>query len=213
MSSIAVAPARPRVVARASCRRAHLRVARAVSTAPRASSSSSSGADADGASSPTVGFVGAGAMAEALARGFVAGGVASFDAISCSNGGDAERLARWRSLGASPRASNADVLASSDVVFLAVKPHILPGVLAEIAPHVHPARHLLVSVAAGVSADFIESELADARARLGAESRRTPPRSASFASCPTRPVSWAPQPPPPPSAPPPHPRTSTSSSD
>ena len=174
MSSIAVAPARPRVVARASGRRAHLRVARAVSTAPRASSSSSSGADADGASSPTVGFVGAGAMAEALARGFVAGGVASFDAISCSNGGDAERLARWRSLGASPRASNADVLASSDVVFLAVKPHILPGVLAEIAPHVHPARHLLVSVAAGVSADFIESELADARARLGAESETNP---------------------------------------
>lgn len=174
MSTIAVAPARPRVVARAPSRRAHLRVARAVSTVPRASSSSSSGADADSASPPTVGFVGAGAMAEALARGFVAGGVASFDAISCSNGGDAERLERWRSLGASPRASNADVLASSDVVFLAVKPHVLPGVLAEIAPHVHPARHLLVSVAAGVSADFIESELADARARLGAESDANP---------------------------------------
>ena len=110
---------------------------------------------------------------EALARGFVAGGVASFDAISCSNGGDAERLARWRSLGASParptptssRAATSSSSRSSRTSSPASSPR---------SPHVHPARHLLVSVAAGVSADFIESELADARARLGAESETNP---------------------------------------
>jgi len=46
--------------------------------------------------------------------------------------------------------SNAEVLRRCDVVILAVKPHILPGVLAEVAGEAR-ADHVFVSVAAGVS--------------------------------------------------------------
>ena len=106
-----------------------------------------------------MGFIGAGAMAEALALGFASGGVASFERMCCSNSGDAARLAPWEVHGATACASNAEVLERADVVFLAVKPHVLPGVLAEIAPFVDDRRHVFVSVAAGVSSEFIESEL------------------------------------------------------
>jgi len=59
-------------------------------------------------------------------------------------------------------ASNAEVLEKSDVVFLAVKPHILPGVLAEVAHATRPD-HLFVSVAAGVSTGFIEKAIIAAK--------------------------------------------------
>ena len=55
--------------------------------------------------------------------------------------------------------SNVEVMESSDVVFLTVKPHVLPAVLDEIADVVDPSRHLLVSVAAGVPVEFIEKTL------------------------------------------------------
>ena len=44
-------------------------------------------------------------------------------------------------------------------MFLAVKPHILPGVLSECGARVDVDRHLFVSVAAGVSSGFIEDAL------------------------------------------------------
>ena len=76
-----------------------------------------------------------------------------------SHGGDPSTAERWRALGVDVLSSNADVLDRCDVVFLAVKPHILPGVLNECGAHVDVDRHLFVSVAAGVSARFIEDAL------------------------------------------------------
>jgi pyrroline-5-carboxylate reductase len=117
----------------------------------------------------SIGFVGAGAMAEAMARGFVAGGAARFSDIAVSHGGDPSTAERWRALGVDVLSSNADVLDRCDVVFLAVKPHILPGVLNECGAHVDVDRHLFVSVAAGVSARFIEDAL-----RMSAEETLVP---------------------------------------
>lgn len=130
-----------------------------------AASAELSGGDDASRSSPRIGFIGAGAMAEAMARGFVKGGVTSFDRVTASNAGNQTRAALWRELGADVRAANDEVLAKSDVVFLAVKPHVLPGVLAEVC---RPAgggaedRHLFVSVAAGVSTGFIERAITEA---------------------------------------------------
>ena len=107
----------------------------------------------------SIGFVGAGAMAEAIARGFVAGGAVSFSDIAVSHGGDPSTAARWRALDVDVLSSNAEILDRCDVVFFAVKPHILPGVLNECGAHVDVDRHLFVSVAAGVSSGFIEDAL------------------------------------------------------
>ena len=119
----------------------------------------------------SIGFVGAGAMAEAMARGFVAGGAARFSDLAVSHGGNPSTAERWREMGVDVLSSNADVLDRCDVVFLAVKPHILPGVLNECGAHVDVDRHLFVSVAAGVSARFIEDAL-----RMSAEETEEVPR-------------------------------------
>ena len=98
-------------------------------------------------------------MAEAIARGFVAGGAARFSDLAVSHGSDPSTAARWRALDVDVLSSNAEILDRCDVVFFAVKPHILPGVLNECGAHVDVDRHLFVSVAAGVSSSFIEDAL------------------------------------------------------
>lgn len=51
--------------------------------------------------------------------------------------------------------SNVEVVCGSDVVFIAVKPHMVPHVLNEISPHITD-RHIIVSVAAGVTLAALE---------------------------------------------------------
>ena len=51
--------------------------------------------------------------------------------------------------------SNKETVSKSDVLFLAVKPHIIPFVLDEIGPEIEE-RHLIVSCAAGVTISSIE---------------------------------------------------------
>ena len=51
--------------------------------------------------------------------------------------------------------SNKETVRHSDVLFLAVKPHIIPFILDEIAANIE-ARHIVVSCAAGVTISSIE---------------------------------------------------------
>lgn len=51
--------------------------------------------------------------------------------------------------------SNKETVNKSDVLFLAVKPDIIPFVLEEIGPDIEE-RHLIVSCAAGVTISSIE---------------------------------------------------------
>lgn len=60
-----------------------------------------------------------------------------------------------QALGCQTTHSNQEVLQSCSLVFFATKPHVLPAVLAEVAPVV-TAEHILVSVAAGVSLSSLE---------------------------------------------------------
>lgn len=50
------------------------------------------------------------------------------------------------------------LLAGSDIVVLAVKPQVMPEVLAELAPHAQP-RHLFISIAAGITASTLAKGL------------------------------------------------------
>lgn len=73
----------------------------------------------------------------------------------------------FQELGVPVTHSNTEVVCGSDVVFIAVKPHLVPHVLAEISPHVTD-RHIVVSVAAGVTlATLEEVSLVEAATRLG----------------------------------------------
>jgi pyrroline-5-carboxylate reductase len=105
-----------------------------------------------------IGFIGAGQMATALARGFVAAGCAQADRIIASDVLPAARQSFGSATGAKLSERNAEVVRESDVLFLAVKPQMMPEVLADIRPHVE-SRHLVISVAAGVTLAALESGL------------------------------------------------------
>lgn len=61
----------------------------------------------------------------------------------------------FQKMGANFTTSNKETVNKSDVLFLAVKPHIIPFVLDEIGPDIEE-RHLIVSCAAGVTISSIE---------------------------------------------------------
>jgi pyrroline-5-carboxylate reductase len=108
-----------------------------------------------------VGMIGAGNMAEALLRGAFDASVLSPAQILVTNKSNDERLARLgRAWPVRTTRDKARLVSESDVLVLAVKPHDMSTVLTEIAPHTGP-RHLVVSVAAGISTEMIERRLGE----------------------------------------------------
>jgi len=109
-----------------------------------------------------IGFIGAGKMAEALAKGFVTGKRCSAKDIFASDA-DAKRLAAFRkSVKCNAVSSNLELVKKSSVVILSVKPQNLAEVLDEIAGSVS-VNNLVVSICAGKGLAFIESKLKGAR--------------------------------------------------
>jgi pyrroline-5-carboxylate reductase len=97
-----------------------------------------------------IGFLGAGKMATALARGWIAAGLLSPAGCRASDPVAAARQTFAAETGGATGARNVDVVEASDVLLLAVKPQNMAEVLADIAPAVG-ARHLVLSIAAGVT--------------------------------------------------------------
>lgn len=100
-----------------------------------------------------IGFIGGGAMARALAGGLLEAGVAR-DCLRASDPDASQRDRFQQELGISPTADNGEVVAGSDMVVLAVKPGVVPGVLDALRESPRDrkalARPLWVSIAAGV---------------------------------------------------------------
>ncbi|MBM4087791.1 MAG: pyrroline-5-carboxylate reductase [Planctomycetes bacterium] len=105
-----------------------------------------------------LGFLGGGRMAEALVSGILGAKLSKPGLIRVSDVA-AERLKLLRdALGVGTTASNADVVRQSDVVVLAVKPNVVAAVLGEVKDLV-TAKHLVVSIAAGVPLKALEAAL------------------------------------------------------
>ena len=83
----------------------------------------------------TVGFIGAGNMAEAMIKGLLAAGVMRADRIAGSDP-RRERVEELKGkYGIYATAHNEDVMRRAEVVVLSVKPQILVRICDEIAPH------------------------------------------------------------------------------
>jgi pyrroline-5-carboxylate reductase len=108
----------------------------------------------------TIGFIGAGNMAEAMIRGLVRGGHVPAHRIAAS----APRRERLDQLAARysvvTTLDNREVARGASVVVLSVKPQILDKVLREIGETLRPGT-LVVSIAAGVDTEAIESAVAE----------------------------------------------------
>jgi pyrroline-5-carboxylate reductase len=110
----------------------------------------------------TIGFLGAGKMATALARGFVHAGLVTPDEIMASDPVEAAGVAFGREVGAKITKSNAEVVKFANVLVLATKPDQVAAVLAGIRG-AFSKKHLLISIAAGVPLAKLEHGLPKAR--------------------------------------------------
>ena len=106
-----------------------------------------------------VGFIGAGKMASALARGFAKTLPTGPKTITAScPPQDAFLLEDIREMGCNTMHSNEDLVNTSDVIMLAVKPSIVPIVLKQVKHLLEPNK-LIVSIAAGIKLKDIEDDL------------------------------------------------------
>lgn len=105
-----------------------------------------------------IGFLGAGKMATALAKGFVQAGLVTGERLIASDHLENARATFARETGAKTTAWNPDVARFARVLFLAVKPDQVNEVLAEIRPD-FSEDHLLISIAAGVPLARLEASL------------------------------------------------------
>ena len=112
-----------------------------------------------------IGFIGAGQMATALARGFVEAGLLEGEHVWASDPKEAAREAfAARVPGATTVADNRQVAAEADVLFLAVKPQQMAALFGDLHGAV-TEHHLVVSIVAGVPMAQIAVALAE-RVRL-----------------------------------------------
>ncbi|XP_015063467.1 pyrroline-5-carboxylate reductase isoform X1 [Solanum pennellii] len=103
-----------------------------------------------------LGFIGAGKMAESIARGVVKSGILPASRIRTAHSGSARRTA-FESIGVTVLDNNSQVssflseqvVEDSDVIIFSVKPQVVKNVVSELKP-ILSEKKLLVSVAAGI---------------------------------------------------------------
>lgn len=97
-----------------------------------------------------IGFLGAGQMATALAKGWATAGLLDLTHSLASDPYPTAREKFQATTGIRATSSNAEVIAAADVLVLAVKPQMMNAVLPEAAATIS-AKHLVVSIAAGIT--------------------------------------------------------------
>jgi pyrroline-5-carboxylate reductase len=106
-----------------------------------------------------IGFLGAGKMATALAKGFIHAGLVKANQIMASDVAASACELFTKETGAKATTSNAEIVHFANVLVLAVKPVNIPELLSDIRG-LATSQHLFISIAAGVLLSKLESGLA-----------------------------------------------------
>jgi pyrroline-5-carboxylate reductase len=105
-----------------------------------------------------IGFLGAGKMATALAKGWIEARLTTPESVCASDPVAAAREHFTKTTSADAFTENTRVVAQCDIVVLAVKPQNMANLLGEIQSSVQ-ARHLVISIAAGITLQQIANGL------------------------------------------------------
>jgi len=105
-----------------------------------------------------LGFIGAGNMAEAIARGVLRAGLYRAEELAAADPVEERQRLFSGELQISCTADSAHVAARSRIVLLAVKPQIITAALAQIRPALRPDT-LVISIVAAITSGFIENAL------------------------------------------------------
>ena len=104
-------------------------------------------------SNPTIGFIGYGNMAQAIAEGLVAAGaVDGADIVACAAHYDKLEKTTMK-VGAKPLHNAAEVVAASDMVVIAIKPYRIESVIKPVIGAIADEDKFVVSIAAGWDLD------------------------------------------------------------
>lgn len=112
-----------------------------------------------------LGFIGGGQMAEALIKGVLAANLYRAEQILVAEPHGPRREVLRKNYGVTVEAEAGSLWDNCEVVVLAVKPRVV-GVVLEQGRERIGRRHLLISIAAGISLAFMEERLAPAEVRI-----------------------------------------------
>ena len=109
----------------------------------------------------TIGFLGAGQMATALALGFLNSGMVAKDKLFASDANAENARSFAQKIGATICKTNIELYESVDVLFLAVKPQQMESVLEEFSERKDCRQKLIVTIAAGLPLFYYWKRLGD----------------------------------------------------
>lgn len=109
-----------------------------------------------------IGFIGAGNMANALIRGLLVQGAGSRQLLAADI--DADKLQKLKEDCGIQIASSGEIAEVADVIVLAVKPQVMKAACQQIEPFLRNRNCLLVSIAAGITCQHLQSWLGTRRA-------------------------------------------------
>jgi pyrroline-5-carboxylate reductase len=107
-------------------------------------------------------FIGGGKMCEALLRGLLDSGTYTPGQVEVGEPDGRRRSELGKKHGVRTSANNIPVVSKADVCLLAVKPQEMDSVLQGIGPHL-PAKALVISIAAGISTNWIRERSGKAK--------------------------------------------------
>ncbi|XP_065897781.1 pyrroline-5-carboxylate reductase 2-like isoform X2 [Dysidea avara] len=107
-----------------------------------------------------MGFIGSGRVAAALAKGFIGSNAVERECVIASGPTEKSTSKIQEELSIRTTLCNRETVRNSQVVFLAVKPHIISMVLKEVTADITPD-HLIISLAAGTKLKTMEENLPD----------------------------------------------------
>jgi len=110
------------------------------------------------ASYTKIGFIGSGKMAGAIIKGLIKTGFTVPENIIATKSNPSGLEEKSAELRVKVILDNKELVKNSDVIFISTKPNQVLGVLEEIRPFINSEK-LIVSIAAGVSINKIESNL------------------------------------------------------
>jgi pyrroline-5-carboxylate reductase len=121
----------------------------------------------------SVGFIGGGQMCSALLGGLIHAGVVTKDKVIVSDTYQPQLDKLASSFGVKTTMDNIKVMNFSDIIVLAVKPHIAPSVLSQVKTHYDPQK-LIVSICAGLTIESLTEMLGHPSARIARVMPNTP---------------------------------------
>lgn len=105
-----------------------------------------------------IGFIGSGKMAGAIIKGLIKTNYAKPENLIATQAEPTGIEEKSKNLGIKIILDNKELVKNSDVIFIAVKPNQVLGVLEEVKPFITPEK-LVVSIAAGVTLSKLETNL------------------------------------------------------